>query len=87
MCEAVNRRHQYTPHSSKQTHNEIPNTVHDFSNKYLSGRVHETVPEGAEEEACLRIEAATQELKAEGNSDQEAVPRHLQDTDQAVQGT
>ena len=51
------------------------------------GRVHEAVPARAEEEARPRDQTAAKELKAEGDPHQEAVQGHLQDTDQAVQGT
>ena len=51
-----------------------------------SGGVYEAVAAGAEEETCPRTEAATEELKAEGDLDQEAIPGHLQDPDEAVQG-
>ena len=52
-----------------------------------AGGVHEAVAAGAEEETRPRTEAATEELKAEGNPDPETVPGHLQDPDAAVQGS
>ena len=52
-----------------------------------AGGVHEAVAEGVEEEARPRTEAATEELKAEGDFDPEAVPGHLQDPDATVQGS
>ena len=51
-----------------------------------AGGIHEAVAEGAEEEARPRTEAATEELKAEGDSDPETVPGHLQDPDAPIQG-
>ena len=53
----------------------------------ITGRVYEEISEGAEEETRLRTEAAAQELKAEGDLDQKAVPGYLQDPDSSVQGT
>ena len=52
-----------------------------------AGGVHEAVAKGAEEEARPRTEAATEELKAEGDPDTETVPGHLQDPDETVQGS
>ena len=46
----------------------------------ISGRVHEALSEGTEEEACPGTEAAAEELETEGDSYQETVQRHLQDT-------
>ena len=68
-------------------HDEILDQVDGDFDPDPPGRVHEAVAAGAEEEARLRTEATTQELKAEGNPDSETVPRHLQDPDQTVQGT
>ena len=59
----------------------------EIHNGLDAGGVHEAVAKGAEEEARPRTEAATEELKAEGNPDPETVPGHLQDPDAAVQGS
>ena len=50
------------------------------------GRVHAALAAGAEEEARAGAEAAAQEPQAEGGHDPEAVPGHVQDPDEAVQG-
>ena len=49
--------------------------------------VHEASPARVEEEARPGDQAAPEELETEGNAHQETVQGHLQDSDQAVQGS
>ena len=43
----------------------------------MAGRVYEESAERVEEEACLRVKTATEELKTERNLDKKTVSGHV----------